>query len=150
VANEGRRRPLVEGQVRLGRWNREAANGVVEVWLARSLAVAFALAAAAALTLALAVSTANSASASEGSRSCPVTIPPKREAPPGAGFSAAAFNYGNAHLRVELYWSQAILVAGRLPDGGSMAVINREGSIYVKVGWWRGVSGQLVVRGQRT
>lgn len=28
-------------------------------------------------------------------------------------------------------------------------VINRDGSISVKLGWWRGTSGQLVVRGRR-
>jgi len=30
-----------------------------------------------------------------------------------------------------------------------MGVINRDGSIYAKLGWWRGVPGQLVVTGQR-
>ncbi len=30
-----------------------------------------------------------------------------------------------------------------------MAVINGDGSIYAKVGWWRGVPGNLVVSGRR-
>jgi hypothetical protein len=41
------------------------------------------------------------------------------------------------------------LSAGILPDGGSMATVNRDGSIYAKVGWWRGLPGQLVIWGRR-
>jgi hypothetical protein len=59
------------------------------------------------------------------------------------------FNYGNAYLRAELFWPRGTVTAGILPDGGSMATINRDGSIGLKVGWWRGVPGQLVVRGRR-
>ena len=78
-----------------------------------------------------------------------MTIPPKRKVTPGAGFTAAGFNYGNAYLRAQLNWPHGTLTAGRLPDGGYIAIINRDGSIYVKVGWWRGLPGQLVVRGKR-
>jgi hypothetical protein len=78
-----------------------------------------------------------------------VTVPAQRRAPPGAAFSAAAFNYGNARVRVQLNWPDGTLRAGILPDGGAMALVNADGSIYVKVGWWRGVRGQLVVRGRR-
>jgi hypothetical protein len=107
------------------------------------------LSAAVVLTLPLSVNAKMSAWASTAGGSCPVTFPPKRKAPPGAGFSAAAFNYGNAYVRVALYWPQGTLTAGILPDGGSMATINRDGSIYAKLGWWRGVPGQLVIRGRR-
>jgi hypothetical protein len=91
--------------------------------MARSLVAAFALAAATAVSLALTVNAEKSpsASSSDGERSCPVTIPAKRKVPPGAGFSAAGFNYGNAHLRAALYWPHGVLIAGRLPDGGAMA-----------------------------
>lgn len=119
--------------------------------MARSLVAVFALAAATALTLALTVSTEKSsfASPSQVETSCPVTIPPQRKAPPAAAFSPGSFNHGNTRLRAELYWPHGVLIAGRLPGGGAMATVNRDGSIYVKVGWWRGVSGQLVVSGQR-
>ena len=30
-----------------------------------------------------------------------------------------------------------------------MAVLNPDGSIYLKLGWWRGVRGNLVIRGRR-
>ena len=78
-----------------------------------------------------------------------MTVPAQRRVPPGAAFSAAAFNYGNARVRVQLNWPDGTLRAGILPDGGAMALVNADGSIYVKVGWWRGVRGQLVVRGRR-
>lgn len=79
---------------------------------------------------------------------CAVTIP-TRKVPADAGFSAAGFNYGNGRLRAHLYWPRGLVAAGRLPDGGSMAVINPDGSIYLKLGWWRGVRGDLVIRGRR-
>lgn len=66
--------------------------------------------------------------------SCPVTIP-KRVAPPGAGFTAAGFNYGGRYLRAHLYWPKGTLKAGVLPDGSSWAIVNRDGSIHLKVGW---------------
>jgi hypothetical protein len=108
------------------------------------------LLAAIALTLAFAVlaDQAEPASLANAGRSCPVTMP-TREVPPGAGFTAAGFNYGGAHLRAHLYWPNGTLTAGILPDGGSMAIINSDGSIYVKVGWWLGLPGRLVVTGRR-
>jgi hypothetical protein len=66
---------------------------------------------------------------------------------PGASFGS--YNYGTSRLAVELYWPRGLLPAGRLPDGGSYATVNRDGSITAKVGWWRGVRGKLRVSGQR-
>ena len=108
------------------------------------------LMAAVALALALAVGAGNSepASTSSASGSCPVTLP-NRTVPPGAGFTAAGFNYGNAYLRAHLYWPHGTLTAGTLPDGGAMAIINPNGSISAKLGWWRGLPGKLVIRGRR-
>jgi hypothetical protein len=80
--------------------------------------------------------------------SCPVTIPPKAK-PMGGGFSASHFNYGNRRLRAQLNWPRGTLAAGILPDGGARALVNKDGSIYVKVGWWRGVRGQLKIWGRR-
>lgn len=108
------------------------------------------LVAAVALCLAPAVFALESESAplSKARGPCPVTIP-TRIVPPDAGFTAAGFNYGNARLRAHLYWPRGILVAGTLPDGGSMAVINPDGSIRLKLGWWRGARGKLVISGRR-
>lgn len=74
--------------------------------------------------------------------------PPNRSVPPGAGLTAAGFNYGNAYLRAEL-WPHGRLVAGPLPGGASWATIRPDGSIDAKLGWWRGVLGKLAIRGRR-
>jgi hypothetical protein len=103
--------------------------------MGRSLAVVFALAAAGALAFALTVGTRTSASAA--GEACPVTVPA----------SGGGFNYGNAQLRAAL--PHGIVIAGPLPGGGAMATVGRHGSIYLKLGWWRGVAGQLVVSGRR-
>jgi hypothetical protein len=71
---------------------------------------------------------------------CPVTLPQR----PGA----SGFNYGNARLRAVI-WPHGHLVAGMLPDGGSFATINRDGSITAKLGWLRGIPGRLTIRGRR-
>ena len=41
------------------------------------------------------------------------------------------------------------LPAGVLPDGGSFAGVNPDGSIRAKQGWWRGAAGTLVITGRR-
>jgi hypothetical protein len=82
-------------------------------------------------------------------RTCPVTIPPPDWKPSGPDFGPGQFNYGNERLRAALYWPRGILTAGTLPDGGVMAVIARDGSISLKLGWWRGVPGRLVITGRR-
>ena len=104
------------------------------------------LVAVTALVLYFATSAETIASPSELSRRCPVTVP-TREVQPGLG--ATGFNYGRAQIRAHLSWPSGNLVAGELPGGGSYAVINTDGSIYAKVGWWRGVPGKLVVTGRR-
>jgi hypothetical protein len=67
----------------------------------------------------------------------------------GPPFSRSQFNYGGANLRAHLVWKNGWLKAGILPDGGAMATINDDGSIYTKQGWWRGKRGTLVVTGLR-
>lgn len=79
---------------------------------------------------------------------CAGTLP-NRTVRPGAGFGPDGFNYGNARLRVSLYWPRGVLRAGVLPDGGSYAVINRNGSIRAKVGWWVRDPAKLVIVGKR-
>jgi hypothetical protein len=99
------------------------------------------MALAASLGFPLALS-AESSVASRAVRQCPVTLPQK--VPKGVARSGGAeFDYGNASLRVIL-WPHGTLIAGRLPDGGSMATINRDGSISAKLAWWRGPSAKLV------
>ena len=99
------------------------------------------------VVMALAAARAEPASSSP-TVSCPVTIP-TGPAQPADRFTAAAFNYGNRHLRAELYWPRGTLTAGTLPNGGAMAVIKRDGSIWAKVGWWRGIAGEPAIRGRR-
>src|SRR5438876_8290791 len=90
-----------------------------------------------------------SGSAANAGAVCPVTIPPTGWKPSGPQFGPGRFNYGNTRIRAELYWPRGILIAGTLPSGGVMAVIQRDGSIRLKLGWWRGVPGRLVITGRR-
>jgi len=80
--------------------------------------------------------------------SCPVTFP-NLVKDPDAGFSANAFNYGNARIRANLNWTDGILRAGPLPGGGYIATVNPDGSISTKLGWWRGVRGAFSITGRR-
>lgn len=82
------------------------------------------------------------------SAECRATIP-TRVARPSAVPSAAGFNLGGAGLRVQLGWPNGKLAAGILPDGGSRATVEEDGSIHAKVGWWRGVPGRLRIAGRR-
>ena len=88
------------------------------------------------------------AEGSEASAACTVTIP-TRPVNSSAESGPDAFNFGNTDLRAALYWPRGRLTAGVLPDGGTMATINADGSITVKVGWWRGVPGELSISGHR-
>jgi hypothetical protein len=78
-----------------------------------------------------------------------VTFPPAGWQPSGDEFGPGRFNYGNARIRAAVYWPRGIVTAGKLPDGGVMAVIERDGSISLKLGWWRGIPGRLVITGHR-
>jgi hypothetical protein len=99
-------------------------------------------------TFASGAAESGTASTPNASRSCPVTLP-SRTIRAGAGFGAAGFNYGSTNLRAHLYWPHGTLTAGILPDGGAMAIINANGSISAKLGWWLGVPGELVITGRR-
>lgn len=111
--------------------------------MTRTLMAAVALA----LTLAVGAGKSEPASTSTASGSCSVTLP-NQTVRPGAGFTAAGFNYGNEYLRAYI-WPHGTLTAGILPDGGARAMINPDGSIWAKLGWWRGVLGKLVISGRR-
>ena len=114
----------------------------------RRLVTAVALVSALALGLLLAAKPGPASAANADGR-CPVTIPPPGWQPGGPDFGPGHFNYGDQRLRVHLYWPRGILTAGTLPDGGVMAVIERDGSIRLKLGWWRGIPGRLVITGRR-
>jgi hypothetical protein len=76
---------------------------------------------------------------------CPVTLPAIRT---DGSFGPNGFNYGTTSLRAQL-WKGGKLRAGILPDGGSMAIVNADGSIDAKQGWWRGAPGTLRISGRR-
>ena len=102
----------------------------------------------AASTLKMGADNEEPAGSSAASPACRVTIP-ARSGKPAAVSGPDAFNFGTTDLRAALYWPQGRLTAGVLPDGGTMATINVDGSITVKVGWWRGVPGELLISGHR-
>ncbi len=79
---------------------------------------------------------------------CVGTLPTRITRPEPAP-SAASFNYGNARLRVHLGWPKGHLAAGILPDGGSRATVEDDGSIHTKLGWWRRATGRLRITGRR-
>jgi hypothetical protein len=60
----------------------------------------------------------------------------------------AGFNIGNAALKADI-WPGGRLPAGPLPDGGSDARIEPDGSISAKLGWERVKEGQLWIEGRR-
>jgi hypothetical protein len=84
--------------------------------------------------------------AGDAAPACRVTTPnryPARADPP-----TPAYNHGNASVRVAMPEKGAI-VAGRLPGTlGKQAVIDDDGSIFTKMGWWKG-GRTLVVTGRR-
>jgi hypothetical protein len=72
-------------------------------------------------------------------RRCPVTRP-NGAAPPGVG-AQAGVNHGNTKLWTAL-WPGGVIRAE--PD-----YVDKDGSIHMKFGWWRGVSGRLSIQGRR-
>lgn len=76
---------------------------------------------------------------------CRVTVVSAATRPPRS--VPASFNYGNAKIAVALFPTNGRLVAGRLRSGGSRAVVNADGSVYAKYGWWRSGSGKPAVNG---
>ncbi len=64
---------------------------------------------------------------------CPITHP-NGSAPPGE----TGFNHGNGRLWVAL-WGSNVYVDAPAADG----------LIHVKLGWWRGVPGQVAIEGRR-
>jgi hypothetical protein len=104
--------------------------------------LALAMAASAAFVASTVVAPAAPAATCPGTRPNSVTNP-------DAGFSAKGFNHGNRLIRVQLNWKDGVLRAGRLPSGGAVAIVNPDGSIYAKLGWWRGVPGTFSITGRR-
>jgi hypothetical protein len=82
-------------------------------------------------------------SSTAGMHTCSVTRPQSSSLS-----GARPVNYRHGNLGVVL-WPRGHLVAGQLPGGGAYAVVNDDGSIYAKQGWWRWVDGRLRVSGKR-
>ena len=72
-------------------------------------------------------------------RQCRVTRP-NGATPPGVG-AQAGVNHGNTKLWTAM-WPGGVIKAD--PD-----YVDKDGSIHMKFGWWRGVSGQLSIQGRR-
>jgi len=100
-----------------------------------------------AVTLALGCAALGATGSSAAKAQCKPTLPGRMALP--ASSPAAGFNYGTAALRVQLGWPKGTLAAGILPDGGSRAIVEENGSIHAKLGWWRGVPGALRITGRR-
>ena len=115
------------------------------VSIARRIVV---LVAVVALTLLVGAGRPPQAMTFEAGATCPGTRPTHR-VPPGAGLGRAGFNFGGPYLRAHIGWRSGTLTAGVLPDGGATATIDEDGSIHLKQGWWRGLSGPLVITGRR-
>jgi hypothetical protein len=74
---------------------------------------------------------------------CPVTH--GRAGPPDVpaeAFFGWSSSYGNGKLWVGGLWPDGVILAGR-------AFVEADGSIGMKFGWWRGVTGDLKVSGER-
>ena len=107
-------------------------------------------AAASALLLAVRVGSAPSAGRAHASavgaaaKSCPLTFPDRRKPPASAAGTLPPVPpvfHGNGKLWVKL-WPFGVIVA-------RPGVISRDGSIDIKLPWWRGVPGRLTVTGRR-
>jgi hypothetical protein len=80
-------------------------------------------------------------SVSRAGKGCPGTRP--SGTPP---FPGEDFNYGNRYLGVAI-WSKGRLVASR--GGSTWGQIMPDGTVYAKLGWFRGVPGRLTIQGER-
>jgi hypothetical protein len=90
----------------------------------------------------------NPQSAGRANSACEVTVVTRSTRPPRP--VPASFSYGNARIAVALNPPNGRLVAGRLPNGGYRAEINKDGSIEAKYGWWRSAARpRLRISGQR-
>jgi hypothetical protein len=76
---------------------------------------------------------------------CPVTLPTRFSPPPGVSADelfGSDDSYGNGRLWVGGLWPRGVIVAR--PD-----FIDQDGSVGMKFGWWRQVSGYLRITGRR-
>lgn len=89
--------------------------------------------------------TAVSARGPAGAGSCPVTIPRRWAPPDGVSFRAlfgAGYSDGNGKLWVGGLWPHGVIVAGP-------GLVSRDGSVGVKLGWFRNTPGRLRITGRR-
>jgi hypothetical protein len=84
------------------------------------------------------------ASTPVASKTCPLTFPNGKKPPRAAAAQLPPVPpvfHGNGKLWVKL-WPFGVIVA-------RPSVIDRDGSIGIKLPWWRGVSGKLTITGTR-
>jgi hypothetical protein len=81
-------------------------------------------------------------SVSRTGKGCPGTRPSRT--PP---FPGEDFNYGNRYLGVAI-WSKGRLVASRR-GRSTWGQVMPDGTVYAKLGWFRGVPGRLHIQGER-
>jgi len=84
-----------------------------------------------------------SAGAARAAGICPVTLPNGSLPPPpfSSSWGSPEHSYGNGKLWT-LFWPHGVIIA---QDGQ----VNRDGSITMKVPWWRGLNGNLHIEGRR-
>ena len=76
---------------------------------------------------------------------CPVTLPRPFDPPPGVSqddLFGSPRSYGNGKLWVGGLWPKGVIV-------GTPDFIEPDGSVGMKFGWWREVSGLLSITGRR-
>lgn len=79
-------------------------------------------------------------------KACPVTRPSRFDPPPGVEHEVlfgADFSYGNGQLWVGGLWPTGIIAA-------EPYLVEPDGSIGIKLGWYRVASGELTITGRRT
>lgn len=95
------------------------------------------------VTLAMSVAGASSASPrANTAATCAVTLP-NGIAP--LDMQSDRNWYGNGKLWAVLYWLDGTVVF----RPGGPGFVQRDGSLGIKFGWWRGVKGKLLVSGKR-
>jgi hypothetical protein len=88
--------------------------------------------------------TVSTAVARPGPQGCPVTLPSRSGASsiPKESLFGWESSYGDGRLAVGGLWPNGVIKAG--PD-----LVEKDGSVRMKFGWWRGIPGKLDITGRR-
>lgn len=77
-----------------------------------------------------------------GAKRCPVTRPDTAPTPPGSRLFGWRNSHGNGKLWVGGLWEDGVVAADH-------RFIQEDGSVDMKFGWWRSISGDLTITGRR-